>query len=419
MKRFSIISLGCPKNLVDSEKIADIMYKQGYILENKEKLDTVIINTCAFIKDAQKESDSVIKEQLKLKDNKKVRRVVVAGCLVSRYLTNIRELYPQVDLFIDTSPNKSTFYRDGIVSLDLFDYHSRFLLTRKHLAYLKISEGCDNRCSYCAIPSIKGRFRSRRMKDIIDEVKALSDVGVKELVIISQDTLRYGMDLYGKTKLLSLLERIEAINGIKWIRLMYLYPSLISSEIVRFIKNSKKVLHYFDIPLQHVSDKILKLMNRKYDYKRIRMIFDMIYKEIDDACIRANFIVGFPYEDDNDFKKLKDFINHYPLTYINIFKYSREEGTPSYNLSPLPTKVVNERYKKLITLASKKIDEFNKKIEGKVFTIIADSKRRGRSYMDAPEIDGYFETDKDVKEGCFYKVCVKKAYGLRRRCVLV
>lgn len=421
MKKFSIISLGCPKNLVDSEKIVDIMCKKGYVLSDDKLVDTVIINTCSFIKAAVNESDSVIREQLKLKKDKKVKRVFVAGCLVSRYASELEKKYPDVDKFINTA-NNNIFLKNRkrkFLNLNIFDYHSRFILTKRHVAYIKISDGCDNFCSYCTIPLIKGRFVSRRISDIIDEVKALSDIGVKELIVISQDTLRYGIDIYGKSKLLSLLEKIQKIKGIDWIRLMYLYPSSISPELIKFIKNNKKILHYFDLPIQHVSNKILRLMNRRYDYKSLKKILDIIYKEIEDACIRTNFIVGFPYEDENDFKELKKFISIYPFSYINVFKYSREKDTTSYNFYQNTQNAINERYKELVAIASRKIDEFNKRIKDKEFTIIADTKRLGRSYMDAPDIDGFFETNKDMLVGSFYKVSITKIYGLKRRCILI
>lgn len=426
MKSFSIINLGCPKNLVDSERISDIFVKNGYFFKlDGENCHSIVINTCAFIKDAVKESDRVIKRFVRLKKNGKIKKLYVAGCLVSRFKEKIFNLYPSVDAFFDiNSYNKI----DSFLKNDLFEkmlvngdeeYYSRFLLTSSHVAYLKISDGCDNNCSYCLIPKIRGRYRSTDLNLIINEAKAISGAGVKELVVISQDTLRYGFDLYRKKMITKLVKELEKIDGIEWIRLMYLYPSEIDYELIKLIKNSSKILHYFDIPLQHVSDRILKMMNRRYDSKKLKETFDLIYKNIPDAWIRVNFIVGFPTETDSDFRKILDFLNSYPVYYVNVFKYSNEEGTAAYNYRQISPDIKQKRYKVVVDVASRRIDDMNKKISGKTFRIIADSSEYGRSYMDAPEIDGRFKVKGFMKKGSFYDVKVIKAKDLTRYCSIV
>lgn len=423
MKKLYVVSLGCPKNLVDSERAVSIFLNNGYSLSfDVEKSHSVLINTCAFIDCAVRESNLVIREFIKLKKEKKIKELFVLGCFVSRFKDSLIKKYPDVDLFIDLESfdkledflvSKKSDCR-FISSRNYFYYPSRFLLTSKHVAYLKISDGCDNFCSYCLIPYIRGRFISRDLNSIIEEAKTLSHIGVKELVIVSQDSLRYGIDIYKEYKIIKLLEKLEDISGIKWIRLMYLYPSLISKELIEHIKKSKKILNYFDIPLQHISDKILKIMNRKYYSKDIRKIFDMIYSELKYPSVRTNFIVGFPYEDEKDFKQIIDFIDYYPINYINIFKYSPQRGTASFNLERPDRKLVQERYKILLNKASAKIDELNKNISNKVFMIIADTNRIGRSYMDAPDIDGHFLLNYDVRPGHFYKVSVINCEGKKR-----
>ncbi|MGC8867136.1 MAG: 30S ribosomal protein S12 methylthiotransferase RimO, partial [Elusimicrobiales bacterium] len=418
MKRFHLVSLGCPKNLVDSERIADIFVRNGYIFTSEIECDVVIINTCSFLSSATRESDRVIKKFIDFKKKGAIKKVVVAGCMVSRYKQSILKRYPDVDAFVDVESLDglerfvTTRSSQRLISTSSYFHHSsRFLLTKNHVAYLKISEGCNNMCSYCVIPNIRGYFRSRNIEELIAEAKALADCGVRELVLISQDTLRYGSDIYGKKSIISLIERLEKIPSLSWIRLMYLYPSEICRDLIEYMKNSKKLLPYFDIPLQHASSKILRLMNRRYDEVMMRDLLDMIFSEIKDAAVRTNFIVGFPYETESDFRKVVRIIDDYPFAYVNLFKYSREKGSSSYFFKQIPSNIKNERYKILLSKASIKLNELNRKIQGRDFVVIADSQRCARSYMDAPDIDGIFETDRDMRLGCFYRVNVVSAYG--------
>lgn len=428
MKKLYVVSLGCPKNLVDSERAVSLFLRNNYsITFDVNAATSILINTCAFITSAVKESSRVIGEFIKLKKDGKIKEIFVFGCLVSRFKEALIDRYPEVDLFVDVeSLDKVELFLKGKVddckilsSRNYFYYQSRFLLTSSHVAYLKISDGCDNFCSYCSIPYIRGRFTSRKIKDIVNEAEVLASCGVKELVIVSQDSLRYGIDIYGKYKIIEILEKLENISSIRWIRLMYLYPSLITRELIRHVKHSEKVLGYFDIPIQHASDKILKLMNRRYTLKELRGVFDMIYSEIENASIRINLIVGFPTEDEKDFKKILYFVDSYPINYINIFKYSPQKGTASFNLGKIDKNIVEKRYRILLEKASVKIDELNKKITGKSFYIIADKENFGRSYMDAPDIDGYFVTSTGMKPGLFYKVNVKKCRGRKRYSVIL
>ncbi len=422
MKKFTLVSLGCPKNLVDSERISDILVKKGYILKDSGECDIAVINTCAFISSAVRESDRVIKEFVDLKKRGKIKRLIVCGCLVSRYKKDVIKRYPDVDAFAEVeSLDGLERWLDGrlkqnfISSSSYFYHQSRFLLTKNHIAYLKISDGCNNRCSYCVIPNIRGSFRSRRIEDITAEALALSKCGVKELVIVSQDTLNYGSDIYSSDFILRLLEKLERIESVEWIRLMYLYPSRINKSFLRHIKASKKILHYFDLPLQHVSSKILRLMNRRYDEELVKKTLDMIFSNIEDAVVRTNFIVGFPYETEEDFKKIVEVVEDYPLSYVNVFKYSREKGSILWGFEQIPSRIKNERYKLLLSKASKKIDELNRRIIGKEFVVIADSSKHARSYMDGPDIDGVFEVDRYLERGSFYKVRVINASGKVRK----
>ncbi|MCX7641288.1 MAG: 30S ribosomal protein S12 methylthiotransferase RimO [Elusimicrobiales bacterium] len=428
MKRLYVVSLGCPKNLVDTERTLSVFLKNGYHFSfNQNQCDSVLINTCAFIKSAVKESEEVINEFVDLKMKGKIKEIFVCGCLVSRFKKKLIDRYLDVDLFVDIESLdllgkflSGKINKVKLLSSRKYFYNpSRFLLTFPHIAYLKISDGCSNFCSYCTIPYIRGSFKSRKFKNIVDEAKLLADLGVKEIIIVSQDSLRYGIDLYSSYKIIKLLQNLEKINGIKWIRLLYLYPSLINDRLIKYIKQSEKIVNYFDIPIQHISNKILKLMNRKYDSKKVRYIIDRIYNEIPDASIRTNFIVGFPYEDEEDVKELIKFINQYPINYINVFKYSREFSTAAYNFKQIPKKDIDKRYKNISKLVSQKIDELNKRILSKEFVVLADTDSKARSYMDAPDIDGYFSATTNFKPSNFYKVRVITTEGLLRVCEIL
>jgi ribosomal protein S12 methylthiotransferase len=419
VKNLYIVSLGCPKNLVDTESIFFEFKKKGFNIVSDEKdADFVLINTCSFLKSAIKESDDFIKHYIKLKKKGNIKKIFVAGCLVERFRDEVSLLYPEVDGFIGVGNyNEVSKLIDGRKKFiygkkDFLEFSSRVILTKPHSVYLKIADGCNNRCSYCTIPMIRGNFRSKEINDVIKEAKLLARNGAKEISLIAQDTTSYGVDLYGKKTLLKLLKKLEKIKDVRWIRLLYLYPSKIDLDLLKYISESEKIAHYIEIPFQHISDKILSLMNRKYNSKDVYKTIEMIKKYIPDVSLRTSFIIGFPSETDDDFKKLISFINDVKFNYISFFKYSREDRTPSFNMKGVSKKIIDERYNIAIDIYSRVVDEINKEIEGKVYEIIFDDERSGRSYMDAPDIDGrFFVSNYVAKEGEFRSVKVLKTKG--------
>ncbi len=426
MKKLYIVSLGCAKNLVDSETIVSKFKEYGFELSfDENNADVVLINTCGFLKSSIKESDEIIKHFIKLKKDGRIKNIVVFGCLVERFKGKIIEKYPDVNGFFGVGAwnfiEKFLKGRDNFFIEENKDlsFESRYLLTQKHSAYLKIADGCDNFCSYCTIPLIRGRFRSKNIEDIIEETKKLVKSGAKEISLIAQDTTKYGYDIYGEYKLVELLEKLEKIKGLKWIRLMYLYPSLVDKRLINRIKNSSKIVHYLELPFQHISDKILKLMNRKYDSKKAYEVVDMLKKEISDIALRTTFIVGFPGETEKDFEKLIEFLNYCRFNSVGVFKYSKEEGTKAYSLKQIDRKTKNLRYNKLILAQSKIVDEINKNLIGKEFEVLFDSANIARSYMDAPDIDGRFEIiNYKGKPGEFKRVKIIEAKGYLRKATI-
>jgi len=428
VKKIYIVSLGCPKNLVDSEVAVSKFLNNNYeLVFDETKADIVLINTCAFLKSAIEESDSVINHYLKLKKEKKIESIIVLGCLVERLKKKLILKYPEIDavfgvgaydMIDDFLKNKGRYFVKDYNKR--INFEDRTLLTMPHSAYLKIADGCDNFCSYCTIPLIRGRFRSQKMEEVIEEAKALVGSGVKEISLIAQDTTNYGLDLYSKPKLKELLKGIEKIKGLKWIRLMYLYPSSIDLELIKMISQSSKILHYIEMPLQHISDRILKLMNRKYDSKAIYNTIDNIKKHIPDMALRTTYIVGFPEETDKDFKELLKFNSYARFNSLSVFKYSKEKDTKAYNMKQVGENIKNERYEEIIRSQSEIVDEFNRKIIGRRFKVLFDTPFTARSYMDAPDIDGRFEIVKGKhKTGEFGNIKVLEAKGYVRRGVLV
>lgn len=428
MKKFYIVSLGCPKNLVDSETVAAKLIRAGYELTLEERnASIVVINTCAFLSSAIEESEAVIEKYIGLKKKKKLE-IVVCGCLVERFKDKLLKKYPDIDFLfgIDSineisnisEKNKKIFLKPHPEILNSDD---RVLLTSPHVAYLKIADGCNNFCSYCTIPRIRGRFRSKPVESVVEEAKNLSDVGVKELCFIAQDTTNYGVDIYGKPFLTELLKEIEKITNIKWIRLMYLYPARIDKKLLIQIKNSKKILRYLEMPVQHVSDKILEKMNRKYNKKILEEKIQLIKNILPDAALRTTVITGFPGETDDDFNELLNFINKYKFNSLSVFKYSREKETTAYSMKQVDESVKEMRYKKIIKAQSRVVDDLNLNMIGKSFNVIFDTKNIARSYLDAPDIDGYFSivNNHSYKSGDFAKVKVIKAKGYERKAMVV
>lgn len=426
--KFSVISLGCPKNLVDSEIITSKLIKKGHnFTYDYSSTDIIVINTCAFLKSAVKESEKVISYYAGLKRKKKIKKIIVCGCLVSRYYDSILKKYPEIDLIVDVNSvnkiNKLNLKNRINLSSDSkkLNFNSRFLLTSPHSVYVKVADGCDNFCSYCTIPYIRGRYKSKSIKDVVNEIKLLSQIGVKEVSLIAQDTTKYGYDLYGDLSLIKLLERIENIKDIKWIRLMYLYPSRISKELVKHISESSKICNYIEMPVQHISDKILKSMNRNYDSLTVYKKIELIRKYIPDVAIRTSLITGYPGETESDFKKLLKFIRDVKFDFLSVFKYSREKGTKAYSMdNQVDYRTKELRFKTLINEQSKIVDSLNKRLKNKEFEVLFDSASKARSYRQAPDIDGYIEViDSSFKTGDFARVKIISSRGYTHRALSV
>ncbi len=408
MYKVGFISLGCCKNLVDTEMIIGLMTKSGYCIENKpEKADILVINTCGFINDAKEESINTILEMVEYK-KKKCKYVIVVGCLAKRYKQELIKLIPEVDLFI--GPDEYTnianlinnLTKNNNISCEL-EYIDRVISTPKYMAYLKIAEGCDNNCTYCAIPYIRGKYVSRKMEDILQEANKLYDSGVREIVIVAQDTSKYGLDIYKKEMLPTLLKKIAKI-GFTWVRFLYTYPENITDELVDVVKKTKNICPYFDIPIQHISDRVLKKMGRKSSSKTIKEVIRKIRTNIPNSIIRTTLIVGFPGETKEDFEKLYNFVKDANFDRLGCFKYSKEENTPAERLEGhihYMTKV--GRYNKIMKLQQEISYKNNVNKIGKEYDMLVEKivnrKIYGRTYMDAPEIDGIVEAIvEDIKD---------------------
>ncbi len=426
------ISLGCSKNLVVTEEVIGMFQENNFnIVNDAKKADIIVINTCGFIESAKQEAIDTILEMAEYK-NKKCKYLIVIGCLVERYKKDLEKLIPEVDLFISIQEYDKMW--DKIKTLINMDdssksslkFQNRIITTGDNYAYLKIAEGCSNNCTYCAIPYIQGKYISRKKEDIIEEAKNLVKKGIKELIVIAQDTTKYGIDIYGKPCLDELLEELCKIDGIKWIRFLYAYPETITDELIQVIKNNDKICNYFDIPIQHISNKVLKRMNRKSDQDSIKKLIQKIRKEIPDAILRTSLIVGFPGETEEDFQELYDFVQSTEFDKLGVFMYSKEDGTPASRLKeqihPMTKK---SRHKKIMTL-QKEISRMNleKKInnvyEAIIESVSFDKKYYiGRTYMDVPEEDGviFIKREKEIPIGTFTKCRITdvKDYDLIRR----
>ncbi len=349
-KKVGFISLGCDKNRVDLERIIFAFKTAGFeITPLYEEANIIVINTCSFILDARKESINAILETIPLKQLN-LEKIVVTGCINNMKYDDLSSSLPEVDLFVKVEDNNKIV--EMVAELYGVKYNlssrskqlDRVLTTPKHYTYLKIAEGCDNFCTYCTIPYIRGRFKSEPIEKVVDEAKKLVSLGVKEIILVAQDVTKYGFDLYGSPKLVELLKQLEKIAELKWIRLLYCYPDLISDELIDEMARNKKVCHYIDIPLQHISDHVLKMMNRRTSYAQICDIINKLRLKVPDITIRTTFILGFPNETDDDFEKLCQFVNEFKLDNVGFFKYSREDGTPASKLkNQIPQKVKSER----------------------------------------------------------------------------
>lgn len=397
------VSLGCSKNLIDTEMAIGLFKGNNYKIVNEvEKADIIVVNTCGFIESAKEEAINTILEMAEYKKIGSCKYLVVMGCLVQRYKKKLQRALPEVDLFlsIDEYENywdkieKLVKNRDDIYS-EKMDYLNRIITTGKTTAYLKIAEGCSNRCTYCAIPNIRGPYISRKFEDIITEAKKLAEAGYKEIIVIAQDTTKYGIDLYGEPKFAKLLEELAKIKEFKWIRFLYAYPESITDELIEVVKNNKNICRYFDIPIQHISDRVLKRMNRKTTGKQIEDLIDKIKENIPDAVLRTSLIVGFPGETKEDFEKLCEFVAKAKFDKLGVFTYSKEEGTPAAKLpEQVHYKTKQKRYNEIMEIAQKASKENLEKTVGKTYDVLIETKTFddkyyiGRTYMDIPNEDG-------------------------------
>ena len=419
MKKIALISLGCAKNLVDSENILGLLLKNHYeIVSNKEEADILIINTCGFIETSKKESIDVILDNINHK-----QKVVVTGCLVNRYIDELKREIPEVDLWIPIRDYPKFNVLLKTLDNDITNYEGlnddyRLVSTGSYSAYLKIGEGCSNCCSYCAIPLIRGPYISRAFDSVINEAKKLANEGYKELIVLEQDTTRYGLDLKEKKTIVDLLKALVAISGLEYVRLLYLYPDEITDELIDLIAKEEKLTPYFDIPIQHSEDKILKAMNRRGDKAYLTSLFNKIRTKIPHAIIRTTIMVGFPGETEKDFSNLMKFVEQIKFDHLGAFKYSKEEGTASYNfLHQVRESTKQRRLDALMELQQKISYEQNKRHVNEVMTGLVVGKENGyyllRSYFNAPDdVDGkiVFSSPKELKEGDKVKVLIKESY---------
>lgn len=428
MENVCLISLGCAKNLTDSEVMLYKLKEAGYNITTREdNAEIIIVNTCCFIDSAKQESIDMILDVADYKKVAKLKYLIVAGCMGERFKEEILEELPEIDgvcgtgdfenivSVIEKTKEQRGIYLNGCMNAPL-DTSERILATPSYTAYLKIAEGCDNHCTYCVIPSIRGTYRSRTKESIIEEAKKLAENGVKELIIIAQDTSCYGKDLYGKLALAELLEELVKIEGIRWIRLHYLYPEEITDELIETIRNNSKILNYFDVPLQHISDSVLKRMGRKTSKTDIINLIEKIRKEIPDAVIRTSLIVGFPGESEEDFAQLIDFVRDWKIERAGVFPFSCEEGTPAAKLdSQIEDEIKLKRHEHITEILYELADEICEEKEGQTFECLVEGYDKsikmfyGRTYMDSIDVDPKIfisAKDKNINPGDFVKVLV-------------
>ena len=402
--KVGFVSLGCSKNLIDTEMAIGLFKRNNFeIVNDVEKAEIIIVNTCGFIESAKQEAINTILEMAEYKEKGTCKYLVVMGCLVQRYKKELQKALPEVDLFIEI--NDYTNYWNKI--LELLDekekpdtinnlcYMDRVISTGNKTAYLKIAEGCSNRCTYCAIPYIRGPYVSRPMEEVLEEAKKLATAGIKELIVIAQDTTRYGEDLYGESKLSDLLNELCKIDGFEWIRFLYAYPESITDELIQTVKNNPKICNYFDIPIQHISDSVLRRMTRRTTGKQIEELINKIKKQIPDVILRTSLIVGFPGETEGDFNKLYEFVKKGYFDKLGVFTYSKEDGTPAARLKEqIHPATKKKRYNLIMSVAKDISAEKLKSYIGKEYKVLVEDTTFdhkfcvGRSYMDIPDTDG-------------------------------
>ena len=420
------VHLGCSKNLVDTEMAIGLFKENGYkIVNNEEEADVLVINTCGFIGPAKEEAINTILEMAEYK-KKRCKYLIVMGCLVERYKEELSKAIPEVDLWIKYSSYSTiweqieTILKSEKENKNNLDFLDRVITTGNNFAYLRIAEGCSNFCTYCAIPKIRGPFVSRKMEDVIEEAKKLTNEGYEELIIIAQDTTKYGIDIYGESKLAELLKELCKIEKLKWIRFLYAYPETITDELIEVVKNEDKICKYFDIPIQHISNSVLKRMNRKSNGETIRTLIKRLRKEIPGVVIRTTVMVGFPGETKEDFEELYDFVKEARFERLGAFSFSKEEGTPAEKLkAQIHPMTKKSRYNKIMSLQQKIASETQQEMVGKELEVLIETKTFdgkyyvGRSYREVPDIDGliYIEMVDKALEGKFVKCKITKASG--------
>lgn len=430
--KLGLISLGCSKNLVDSEHFLGILInKKGFqFTEVLEEADLIIINTCGFIGDAKQESIDTILEIAEYK-NRNLKKLIVAGCLAQRYAQELMEEMPEVDAIIGTgeidkieSVVDDIFRDKKVIKSDSLEFLAnaeteRVLTTHPHTAYLKISEGCNRKCTYCIIPELRGKLRSRSVEDIVKEAQKLSDMGVRELNLLAQETTEYGIDKYGEKYLAKLLKELVKVQGIEWIRSYYMFPNSVTDELIETIRDEEKLCNYFDIPIQHVASNVLQGMGRAKDANQMKTLLSKIRKEIPDASIRTTVIVGFPGETEDDFEELKKFIKEFRFDYVGVFKYSREEDTVAYDLpNQIDEEIKEKRYAELSNIQSEIAESKNREFIGKEVEVMIDGissesefMLEGRTRGQAFEIDGKVLTnDGTAKPGEIVKVLIEQNF---------
>ena len=423
--KIGFISLGCSKNLIDTEMMIGLFEKNKYqIVNNPQEAEILIINTCGFIESAKQEAIDTILEMAEYK-NQNCQYLIVTGCLVQRYKEELEKELPEVDLFISIDEYDNLWekvkrlIKDKNASEKLqLDYMDRKITTSGYYAYLKIAEGCSNHCTYCAIPKIRGPYISRKIEDILKEARKLSDAGVQEIIVIAQDTTKYGIDLYGEPKLAELLKELCKLN-FKWIRFLYSYPETITDELIETVRDEEKICKYFDIPMQHISDPVLKRMGRKSNGETIRRVVKKIRKEIPEVVLRTTFIAGFPGETEEQFEELKDFVEEAKFDRLGVFAYSKEDGTPAVKLDGhIKMSVKKSRANVIMKIQNRVSRENNEKLIGKKLDVLIESVTEdgeyyiGRSMREVPDdTDGviFVENTREIIIGDFIKVEIQKA----------
>ena len=437
--KIGVVSLGCPKNLVDSETMLGLIHEENYEITNDpSEAEIIIVNTCGFIESAKEESINTILQMAEYKKSGSCKYIIVTGCLSQRYAEELFnelpeadaiagvEVYDEIGSIIKRVMNGERFImlersKPDVIYTSKETFLPRILTTPSYTAYLKIAEGCDNCCSYCAIPKIRGAYRSKPMEQVLKEAKALADNGVKELIVVAQDTTRYGEDLPGgKLLLADLLKELNKIESLKWIRVMYCYPNNFTDELIETFASLDKVCKYVDLPLQHASNRLLASMNRYDTREEVETLLAKLRKRIPGIVIRTTFIVGFPGETDAGFEELKEFVEQQRFENAGVFAYSQEEGTVAGAMpNQIPDEIKQERYHELMALQAQISEEIHKDTEGQTLEVLVEGIEEdgsglhyGRSYREAPDIDGlvFIENPGDIKPGCFVKVNILQGF---------